>query len=117
MKRRAASKKVVKRRKQQKKKMTLSQMVDYWRKTAASERGWVAADIRQISIRIERIEAAQRAIERDINAIITDYIRHPLKIDGMSQAAFRDLVDRAARDDPRSFDPVFTALKETSDDG
>jgi hypothetical protein len=36
-----------------------------------------------------------------------DYIRHPLKVDGMNQQAFRALVDAAARNHPEQFKEDF----------
>jgi hypothetical protein len=56
---------------------------------------------------LSAIRHDQETITRSVDAVMKDYIRHPLKIDGMNQQAFRALVDAAARNNPASFKDDF----------
>ena len=99
-----------------KKKLTLKQAYDRQLRRSASDRNMMLARFLTIIERMEKIESEQRTIAWNVDAVMKDYIRHPLKIDGMNQAAFRSLVEAAARNYPQMFKDDFNGRLEASDD-
>ena len=96
-----------KRVKRRVKKLTLKEAYENVRKQAARDRRYFTTLFNVVSELLGKIQGEQNKITRSVDAVMKDYIRHPLKIDGMSQSAFRSLVDAAARNHPQMFKDDF----------
>lgn len=112
MKKRKVGKKTTARKTATKKTAVKKPVVKRKRIKISEQLAGIQHSIDSIRYAMDAIKQSQQTITKSVDAVMKDYIRHPLKIDGMSQPAFRALVDAAARNNPGRFRDDFNGELE-----